>query len=250
MRLYVVRHGSEARTGAGARSLADPGPGSVPITPASITPAPTPSHPSTAHDPKGPHDWERPIRRIISRPCVDPTTSSPGAAPGRNHPADPLPGGPWRPWPDHEVHIERVWPMRSPSTGSLEESSSAYFQSERRGTPPADIVPVGGLRMNQAFPHEPVMAAEVVELLAPVPPGLMVDATLGGAATPPPSSAAHPGITRARDRPRSGGGGRGHRGTGPLRGRGHHPPVALRRGGRRGRRRSRPSSASPRTSGA
>ena len=80
----------------------------------------------------------------------------------------------------HEVHIERVWPMRSPPTGSLEESSSAYFQSERRGTPPARIVPVGGLRMNQTFPHEPVMADEVVELFRPVPPGLIVDATVGG----------------------------------------------------------------------
>jgi len=80
----------------------------------------------------------------------------------------------------HDVHIERVWPMRSPSTGSLEESSSAYFQSERRGTPPAGIVPVGGLRMSQTFPHEPVMTAEVVSLFGPVPPGLIVDTTLGG----------------------------------------------------------------------
>jgi 16S rRNA (cytosine1402-N4)-methyltransferase len=79
-----------------------------------------------------------------------------------------------------DVHIERVWPMRSPSTGSLEESSSAYFQSERRGTPPASIVPVEGLRMSQTFDHEPVMTTEVVELLSPVPPGLVVDTTLGG----------------------------------------------------------------------
>ncbi len=79
-----------------------------------------------------------------------------------------------------DVHIERVWPMRSPSTGSLEASSSAYFQRDRRGTPPAPIVPVGGLRMNQTFPHEPVMAEEVVGLFAPVPPGLILDATLGG----------------------------------------------------------------------
>lgn len=80
----------------------------------------------------------------------------------------------------HEVHIERVWPMRSPSTGSLEASSSAYFQRDRRGTPPASIVPVGGLRMSQAFPHEPVMAEEVVGLFAPVPPGLILDTTVGG----------------------------------------------------------------------
>ncbi|MGH9080419.1 MAG: 16S rRNA (cytosine(1402)-N(4))-methyltransferase RsmH [Acidimicrobiales bacterium] len=79
-----------------------------------------------------------------------------------------------------DVHIERVWPMRSPPTASLEESSSAYFQSERRGTPPARTVSVGGLRMNQAYPHEPVMADEVVELFRPVPPGLIVDATVGG----------------------------------------------------------------------
>lgn len=80
----------------------------------------------------------------------------------------------------HDVHIERVWPMRSPPTASLEDSSSAYFQSERRGTPPARLVSVGGLRMSQAFPHEPVMADEVVELFRPVPPGLIVDATVGG----------------------------------------------------------------------
>ncbi len=80
----------------------------------------------------------------------------------------------------HDVHIERVWPMRSPSTGSLEESSSAYFQGVRRGTPPASIVPVGGLRMSQEYSHAPVMVAEVVDLLRSVPSGLVVDATVGG----------------------------------------------------------------------
>ncbi len=30
------------------------------------------------------------------------------------------------------------------------------------------------------FAHRPVMGREVVELLAPVPPGLIVDATVGG----------------------------------------------------------------------
>ena len=95
----------------------------------------------------------------------------------------------------HEVHIERVWPMRSPSTGSLEESSSAYFLGERRGTPPAGIVPVGGLRMNQAFPHEPVMAEEVVGLFAPVPPGLILDTTVGGGGHSAALLAANPGVT-------------------------------------------------------
>ncbi len=112
-------------------------------------------------------------------------------------------GGPCRPTPyqsglaavaRHDVHIERVWPMRSPSTGSLEESSSAYFQSDRRGTPPAGIVPVGGLRMSQAFPHEPVMASEVVDLFGSVPPGLVVDATLGGGGHSAALLRAHAGL--------------------------------------------------------
>lgn len=34
--------------------------------------------------------------------------------------------------------------------------------------------------MSQAFEHEPVMTAEVVEFFGPVPPGLIVDATVGG----------------------------------------------------------------------
>jgi 16S rRNA (cytosine1402-N4)-methyltransferase len=85
--------------------------------------------------------------------------------------------------------------MRSPSTGSLEESSSTYFQNERRGSPPADIVPVEGLRMSQSFPHEPVMAAEVVELFAPVPEGLIVDTTLGGGGHAAAILGARPGIS-------------------------------------------------------
>ncbi len=126
------------------------------------------------------------------------TSTTPGRRPG------PGEGGCARPTPYQsglaavarpDVHIERVWPMRSPSTGSLEESSSAYFQRERRGTPPASIVPVGGLRMNQAFQHEPVMTAEVVDLFAPVPAGLMVDATLGGGGHAAALLTAHPGIT-------------------------------------------------------
>ncbi|HEY7917347.1 MAG TPA: 16S rRNA (cytosine(1402)-N(4))-methyltransferase RsmH [Acidimicrobiales bacterium] len=95
----------------------------------------------------------------------------------------------------HEVHIERVWPMRSPPTGRLEESSSSYFQRERLGTPPADILPVGGLRMSQSFPHEPVMADEVVELFRPVAPGLIVDTTVGGGGHAAALLRAHPGIT-------------------------------------------------------
>ncbi len=34
--------------------------------------------------------------------------------------------------------------------------------------------------MRQVYEHEPVMVAEVVELFAPVPPGVVIDATVGG----------------------------------------------------------------------
>ena len=81
---------------------------------------------------------------------------------------------------DPGVHIERVWPMCSPSTEPLEAFSSAYFHIDRPGSPPPGITPVVGLQMNQPYAHEPVMASEVIDLLAPVPPGLVVDATLGG----------------------------------------------------------------------
>ncbi len=94
----------------------------------------------------------------------------------------------------HDVHIERVWPMCSPSTGALEESSSAHFQVDRRGTPPAEISPVGGLQMSQAFTHQPVMVAEVADLFGAVPTGLVVDATIGGGGHAAALLAAHPGV--------------------------------------------------------
>jgi len=34
--------------------------------------------------------------------------------------------------------------------------------------------------MGESFEHRPVMVDEVVELLAPVPPGVVIDATVGG----------------------------------------------------------------------
>lgn len=58
--------------------------------------------------------------------------------------------------------------------------------------------------MSQAFGHRPVMAQEVVELLEPVPPGILVDATLGGGGHAGAILAAHSrlrlvGIDRDRD---------------------------------------------------
>ncbi|HEY2301047.1 MAG TPA: 16S rRNA (cytosine(1402)-N(4))-methyltransferase RsmH [Acidimicrobiales bacterium] len=77
-------------------------------------------------------------------------------------------------------------PMRSPSTGGVEGPFSAHFHLVRTGRHPGGKL-VEGLRMSwngepedQRFSHLPVMAAEVVELFAPVPPGVVLDATLGG----------------------------------------------------------------------
>ncbi len=94
-----------------------------------------------------------------------------------------------------DVHIERVWPMRSPPTARLEASSSAFFHTDRPGAPPLGGTPVVGLQMSQAFAHEPVMAAEVVERFRTVPPGLVVDATLGGGGHAEAILEAHPHLS-------------------------------------------------------
>ena len=82
--------------------------------------------------------------------------------------------------------------MRSPSAGSVEDSSSARFQPSRRSNPPDGIPPVEGLRMRQVFAHEPVMVDEVVALFAPVPAGVVIDATAGGGGHAAALLSAHP----------------------------------------------------------
>ncbi len=77
-------------------------------------------------------------------------------------------------------HIQRVWPIRSPSTGQREALSSAHFPAGCTGSPPAGGAPVEGLQMSQAFSHVPVLRDDVVSLFAAVPPGWIVDATVGG----------------------------------------------------------------------
>jgi 16S rRNA (cytosine1402-N4)-methyltransferase len=69
--------------------------------------------------------------------------------------------------------------MRSPSTGTVEDSSSALFPDGLQGKHPDSTSPVGGLRMDRDPVHQPVMATEVVELFAAVPPGVVLDATVG-----------------------------------------------------------------------
>jgi 16S rRNA (cytosine1402-N4)-methyltransferase len=87
--------------------------------------------------------------------------------------------------------------MRSLSTGRVEVPFSARFHLARSGRNP-DGRPVEGLRMGwfertwhplgngpgsvtPPFAHQPVMVDEVVALLAPSPPGVLLDATLGRA---------------------------------------------------------------------
>ncbi|HEV3212397.1 MAG TPA: 16S rRNA (cytosine(1402)-N(4))-methyltransferase RsmH [Acidimicrobiales bacterium] len=62
----------------------------------------------------------------------------------------------------------------------MEDSSSALFPVGRRGPYPGRTIPVGGLRMAQVYSHAPVLVDEVVRLLAPVPPGIVIDGTVGG----------------------------------------------------------------------
>jgi 16S rRNA (cytosine1402-N4)-methyltransferase len=87
--------------------------------------------------------------------------------------------------------------MRSPSTGRVEVPFSARFHFVRSGRNP-DGTLVEGLRIGRLgtrlagavngprppaprFEHRPVMVEEVVRLLAPSPPGVLLDATLGAA---------------------------------------------------------------------
>ena len=61
--------------------------------------------------------------------------------------------------------------------GGKAPTPPAFHQIDR-GTHP-DGVAAGGLRMSEAFLHRPVMVDEVVELMRTVPPGVVVDATVG-----------------------------------------------------------------------
>jgi 16S rRNA (cytosine1402-N4)-methyltransferase len=61
----------------------------------------------------------------------------------------------------------------------VESPLSADFRLARSGRHPDGVSPVGGLRMIQEFAHQPVMVDQVVTILAGVPPGLLLDATVG-----------------------------------------------------------------------
>jgi 16S rRNA (cytosine1402-N4)-methyltransferase len=68
--------------------------------------------------------------------------------------------------------------MCSSSTGAL-EGHSTHFQAGRPELHLPHDLPVGGLQMAHSFDHIPVLRDEVVSLFASVPPGTIVDATVG-----------------------------------------------------------------------
>src|SRR5690349_2187851 len=90
-------------------------------------------------------------------------------------------------------------PVSSPSAGAVVGPYSARYQpSPTRTQHPGRYLSTGGLEtgpasgtapatrleetdVEAAFSHLPVMVREVVELLLPVPDGLIVDCTVGGA---------------------------------------------------------------------
>ncbi|HEY3587503.1 MAG TPA: 16S rRNA (cytosine(1402)-N(4))-methyltransferase RsmH [Myxococcaceae bacterium] len=71
------------------------------------------------------------------------------------------------------------WTMCSSSTGVL-EGHSTHFLAGRPDLHPSLDLPAEGLQMAHSFDHIPVLRDEVVSLYASVPPGVLVDATVGG----------------------------------------------------------------------
>ncbi len=69
--------------------------------------------------------------------------------------------------------------MCSSSTGVLEGVSTPFLVGRMELHLPLDP-PAEGLQMAHSFEHTPVLRDEVVSLFASVPPGVIVDATVGG----------------------------------------------------------------------
>jgi 16S rRNA (cytosine1402-N4)-methyltransferase len=79
----------------------------------------------------------------------------------------------------HIPAAQTRWTMCSSSTGAVEDHST-LFPAVRLGPSRSFSKPVGELQMVQPFEHIPVLRDEVVSAFAPVPPGVVVDATVGG----------------------------------------------------------------------
>ena len=69
--------------------------------------------------------------------------------------------------------------MCSSSTGALEGHSTHFLAGRPDLHLPLDP-PAGGLQMAHSFEHIPVLRDEVVSLFVSAPPGVVVDATVGG----------------------------------------------------------------------
>jgi 16S rRNA (cytosine1402-N4)-methyltransferase len=83
--------------------------------------------------------------------------------------------------------------MCSSSTGTLEAHSTHFLAGRTVLHLPLDLL-VGGLQMAHSFEHIPVLRDEVVSLYASVPPGILVDATVGGGGHAAALLEAYPGL--------------------------------------------------------
>ncbi len=83
--------------------------------------------------------------------------------------------------------------MCSSSTGTLEAHSTHFLAGRTDLHLPLDLL-AGGLQMAHSFEHIPVLRDEVVSLYAAVPPGILVDATVGGGGHAAALLEAYPGL--------------------------------------------------------
>ena len=93
-------------------------------------------------------------------------------------------------------HARGVSPPSSPPAGPMRGTFSAFVVELAPGRHPDGRSPSGGLSVgdnhDDAFVHQPVLVDRIVDLFAPVPPGWVVDATLGGAGHAVALLEAHP----------------------------------------------------------
>jgi 16S rRNA (cytosine1402-N4)-methyltransferase len=83
--------------------------------------------------------------------------------------------------------------MCSSSTGALEGHSTHFLAGRSDLHLPLDP-PAGGLQMAHSFEHIPVLRDEVVSLFVSTPPGVVVDATVGGGGHSAALLEAYPGL--------------------------------------------------------
>ena len=95
------------------------------------------------------------------------------------------------------------WTMCSSSTGALEDHSTHFHTGRLDLHLPLDQ-PVEELQMAHSFEHIPVLRDEVVSLFASVPPGVVVDATVGGGGHAAALLGGLPRAARHRPGPRPG----------------------------------------------